>query len=86
MKKASTTIAAIIAAQCAAAQSGNGAAPAVRQLLETMVCSACDLRGADLSGARLDDAIVSYVSLRAAVICFTWLPNGQMYLLQQICP
>jgi uncharacterized protein YjbI with pentapeptide repeats len=136
MKRASATIAAIVAAQCAAAQSGDGAAPAVRQLLETNVCSACDLRGADLSGAslrmailnwadltgadlrdadltgaslinadltgadltgailtgtdlsgaRLDDATVSHVSLRAAVICFTWLPNGQMYLLQQNCP
>ena len=40
----------------------------------------------DLSGARLEDAVVSLVALRAAVICFTWLPNGQMYLLQQNCP
>ena len=40
----------------------------------------------DLSGARFEDAVVSLVALRAAVICFTWLPNGQMYLLQQNCP
>ena len=44
------------------------------------------LRSVDLSGANLDDVTISLISLRQAVICFTWLPNGQMYLLQQNCP
>lgn len=133
IKRALAASAAIVAAQCAVAQPRESAALAVRQLLETNACVACNLRGADLvsasprkailneadltgailrgadltnaslinadltgadltgailsgtdlSGAKLDDAAVSHISLRAAVICFTWLPNGQMYLLQQ---
>ncbi len=40
----------------------------------------------DLSGAILDDITVSLRALWQAIICYTWLPNGQLYLLQQNCP
>lgn len=45
-----------------------------------------NLLDTDFSGAILDDITVSLRALWQAIICYTWLPNGQLYLLQQNCP
>ncbi len=42
--------------------------------------------GTDFSGARMLTTVVVPREMWHAIICYTWLPNGQMYLLQQNCP
>lgn len=55
-------------------------------VLEGADLTGANMRATQLSGARMLTAIVVPRELWDAIICWTWLPDGQMYLLQQNCP